>query len=70
VARWLVTETVSLSVSYCIHLLNQPKAQCQIQVNSKDTTPKCFSKDMPSSGSTCAKVKTSYKWWDNIYKIS
>jgi hypothetical protein len=34
-----------------------------------ETTATCFGKNIPSFGSTRAKVKTSYKWYTNICKV-
>jgi hypothetical protein len=38
----------------------QEKAQYQININSRDTTPICFFKNVPTSESICAKVKICY----------
>ena len=36
----------------CIHLLNQTNTQYEIHINTKDIALTCFSKNIPSSGST------------------
>jgi hypothetical protein len=37
--------------------ITKPNAQYQIHINSRDTTPTCFGKNVPSAGSTRANVK-------------
>lgn len=45
----------------CICLWNKPNAQYPIHTNSKDTILTYFGSNIPSSGSACAKIKSSYK---------
>ena len=49
-----------------IFLLYQPNVPHQIYINIQYTTPTCFGKNIKSSASICAMLKTSCKWLNNL----